>query len=52
MAKVVCGNCSGKGEAECPMEYGGRCPSQCPACSGSQKVVCTNCDGSGKVEEY
>lgn len=28
--KEECGNCNGSGEADCPMEYGGPCPEQCP----------------------
>lgn len=45
-----CGNCNGSGMADCPMEYGGPCPSQCPACGGSQKVICGDCDGTGERE--
>lgn len=49
--QVSCGNCHGSGMADCPMEYGGSCPSSCPACGGSQKVVCSDCEGEGMFDE-
>lgn len=51
MEKVECDFCRGTGWEDCPMEYGGPCPPQCPACNGSQKVICTVCDGTGVVDE-
>jgi hypothetical protein len=51
MCKEPCGNCNGTGISECPMEYGGPCPEQCPACDGEQKVICPMCDGTG-YEDY
>lgn len=48
--KEECGNCNGSGRADCPMEYGGPCPDQCPACGGAQKTICIDCDGSGYIE--
>jgi len=51
MPKEDCGMCEGKKMMDCPMEYGGDCPEQCPACGGAQRVVCTECGGTGKSEE-
>jgi len=45
--REVCGNCEGTGEADCPLEWGGDCPENCPACGGDQIITCTVCGGSG-----
>lgn len=43
----ICANCDDTGEIDCPLRrisYGGDpCPSDCPACHGSQWVPCINC---------
>lgn len=44
----VCGECHGTGMTECPFEYGGRHPENCPACGGEQRIVCPDCDGTGR----
>lgn len=46
-----CENCQGSGAIDCPLEYGGECPEQCPACGGSQCIACNKCDGSGLQEQ-
>ena len=43
-----CGLCNGTGVTDCPLEYGGRHPENCPACGGDQTIVCPDCDGTGK----
>ena len=50
--KEICGNCDGTGMADCPLEWGGDCPEECPACGGDQKIRCLDCEGSGYAEEY
>lgn len=46
-----CGECGGKGNTECPLEYGTDShPSSCPACSGSNRVTCPECGGSGRAD--
>jgi DnaJ-class molecular chaperone len=47
-----CGECGGKGNIECPLEYGtDRHPSGCPSCGGSNRVTCPECGGTGKSDE-
>ncbi len=48
---VECGECNGTGQMDCPMEWGGDCPEECPACDGEQKCTCTICFGTGEIEE-
>lgn len=43
-----CYLCEGTGESECPLDYGGPCPEECPSCGGEQVICCPACDGSGK----
>lgn len=51
MAKK-CGECGGKGNVECPLEYGtDRHPSSCPSCSGGNRVTCPDCGGTGTSDE-
>lgn len=44
---VICANCDGAGEVDCPLRRisygGGPCPSDCPACHGAQRVPCLDC---------
>lgn len=44
-----CSGCDGSGMEDCPMEWGGPCPSHCRACDGSQKITCQQCNGTGQV---
>lgn len=45
--EVICANCDGAGEVDCPLRRisydGGPCPSDCPACHGAQRVACLDC---------
>lgn len=44
-----CHMCEGKGVADCPLEYGGSHPDNCPSCGGRNKVApCPACNGTGK----
>ena len=36
---MECDECEGTGIIECPLEYGGRHPENCPSCGGEQTVI-------------
>ena len=43
----ICEECQGTGVMDCPLEYGGPHPENCPACGGEETVPCIYCNGSG-----